>query len=321
MKRVLVTGANGFVGRALCVRLAADGVDVAGAVRKDHGNAVCAAGARAVVIDDLGGQTEWTAALTGVDSVVHLAARVHVMREAESDPRTAYHTINTLGTERLATQAVAAGVRRFVYVSTIKVNGEETYDKPFSERDRVHPSDLYANSKWEAEQALMRVSRATGLEVVIARPPLVYGPGVKGNVLSLMRLIYKGVPLPVGACHNQRSLLGLGNFVDFLVTCVDHPAAAGETFVLSDGEDLSTPDLIRRLAAAMDRPARLLSIPPVIFRLAARMIGRPSIYQRLCGSLQVDSGHARRLLGWTPPQSVDAGLAVTAQAFLRDLAQ
>jgi nucleoside-diphosphate-sugar epimerase len=292
-------------------------LDVAGTVRDGRGGAAVVSGVRPAVVGDLDSQTDWNAALAGVDSVVHLAARVHVMHETERDPLAVFRQVNTYGTERLASQAAAAGVRRLVYVSTIKVNGEETVEAPFSERDPPQPGDAYATSKWEAEQVLMRVSKSTGMEVVIVRPPLVYGPGVRGNFLGLMRLIDKGVPLPVGSCHNRRSLLGLDNFVDFLAACVDHPAAVGEIFVLSDGEDLSTPDLIRRLAAAMGRPARLLPIRSSLLRLAARMVGRPGIYRRLCGSLQVDSSHARRMLGWVPPQTVDAGLAVTAQAFMQ----
>jgi len=321
MKRVLVTGANGFVGRALCARLASGGMEVAGAARKDHANEVRAFGARPVVIGDLDSQTDWMAAMTGIDCVVHLAARVHVMREVESDPLAAFRAVNTFGSERLALQAAAAGVRRFVYISTIKVNGEYTENKPFSEQDKPQPSDPYAVSKWEAEQALRRLAVESGLEVVVVRPPLVYGPGVKGNFLSLMRLVHKGIPLPLGRCDNRRSLLGLDNFVDFLAMCIDHPACPGRTFVLSDGEDLSTPDLIRNLAAAMGRPARLLSIPSTWLEFAASLLDRRDVYQRLCGSLQVDSSFARRSLGWSPPQTVDAGLTATARAFLQQSVQ
>lgn len=317
MKRVLVTGANGFVGSALCARLASGDMEVAGAVRKDHGSLVCASGARPVVMGDLGSQTDWRAALAGMDCVVHLAARVHVMHELQGDPLAAFRAVNTFGTERLAIQAAAAGVRRFVYVSTIKVNGEHTRDKPFTEQDQPQPSDPYAISKWEAEQTLHKIAARTGLEVVVVRPPLVYGPGVKGNLLSLMRLVHKGVPLPLGRCDNQRSLLSLDNFVDFLATCIDHSDCPGQTFVLSDGEDLSTPGLIRHLAAAMGRPARLLLVPPTWLKFATSLLGKPGVYQRLCCSLQVDSSHARRALGWSPPQTVDAGLAATARAFLR----
>lgn len=317
MCAVLVTGANGFVGSALCTRLTADGISVTGAVRRDQPEFSFPPDVHLTEVGTINNNTDWSTALASVDTVVHLAARVHVMRESVRDPLAEFRAVNVAGTERLAVQAARAGVKRLVYVSSIKVNGEETLDQPFVESDPPQPGDPYAVSKWEAEQALQRVAEATGLEVVVVRPPLVYGPGVKGNFLSLMGLVQKGLPLPVGRCHNHRSLLGLGNFTDFLALCVRHPAAAGKTFLVSDGEDLSTPELIRRLAAAMGRSPRLLSVPPAWLRVVTRLLGRPGVYQRLCGSLQVDSGLARRTLDWTPPETVNVGLARTVENFLQ----
>lgn len=317
MTQVLVTGANGFVGAVLCARLAADGLSMRGAVRGWKPGIPHPYSLRLFEVGNIDGHTDWSTALAGVDAVVHLAARVHVMREVARDPLAEFRAVNLAGSERLAMQAAAAGVKRLIYVSTIKVNGEETPGKPFVEGDPPQPSDPYAVSKWEAEQALQQVAGATGLELVIVRPPLIYGPGVKGNFLSLMRLVENGWPLPVGRCNNQRSLLSLGNFVSFLALCVRHPAAAGQTFLVSDGEDLSTPELIRRLAAAMSKPPRLLSVPPSWLRVATRLLGRPGVYQRLCGSLQVNSGHARQVLGWLPPETVREGLVRTVEGFFQ----
>jgi nucleoside-diphosphate-sugar epimerase len=309
--KVLVTGPTGFVGMALVDALRREGVQTVEAVRQQL------AKTDVVTVGDIGATTDWTQALATVSHVVHLAARVHVMHETARDPLAEFRAVNLAGTERLAMQAAAAGVKRLIYVSTIKVNGEETPGKPFAEGDPPQPSDPYAVSKWEAEQALQRVAVTTGLELVIVRPPLIYGPGVKGNFLSLMRLVENGWPLPVGRCNNRRSLLGLGNFVSFLSLCVRHPAAAGQTFLVSDGEDLSTPELIRRLAAAMGKPPRLLSVPPSWLRVATRLLGRPGAYQRLCGSLQINSGHARQALDWLPPETVSEGLVRTVEGFFQ----
>lgn len=315
LKRVLVTGATGFVGRALCINLQMKGWVARAAVRDlDVGDLVSR---ERVVVGDIGPATTWEGALTDVDVIVHLAARVHVMRETEADPLTKYREVNVFGTDRLARMAADAGVKRLIYVSTIKVNGEETQEKPFAESDPPEPGDPYAVSKWEAEQALHRVAGITSLEVVVVRPPLIYGPGVKGNLMNLMRAVQNGWPLPLGSCDNRRSLIGLRNFVDFLTLCAEHPSAAAKTFLVSDGEDLSTPALIRRLAVAMGRPARLLSVPPSWLRTATRLLGRPGVYERLCGSLQVDSGLARRTLGWEPPETVNDGLARTVESFLQ----
>jgi UDP-4-keto-D-QuiNAc 4-reductase len=314
MSTVLVTGATGFVGRALCKQLQRLGHRVCAVTRTIPFTGMHAI--HSVQVDSVGPESDWRAALEGKDTVVHLAARVHVMRESTTDPLNEFRIVNVAGTERLATAAVAAGIRRLVYVSSIKVNGERTTTRPFSENDAPQPEDAYAQSKREAEDVLRRISVQSGLEVVIVRPPLVYGPGVKGNFLSLLRLVDLGLPLPLGRCQNRRSLVGLTNLVDLLAQCVTHPAAAGQIFLAADGEDLSTPELLRRVAQAFGKRARLLPVPTGLLQFAARLIGRTGIYERLCGSLQVDAGNARRVLGWAPPQTVDAELMRTVQWYL-----
>lgn len=265
------------------------------------------------VVGDIGPDTDWAEALVGVQTVIHLAARVHVMKETARDPLMEFRRVNTLGTTRLGSMAAAAGVRRLIYVSTIKVNGEETSGTAFREDDPACPSDPYAISKLEAEQSLRRISAETGLEIVIVRPPLVYGPGVGGNFLGMLKWIDRGIPLPVASVHNQRSLIGLDNLVSLLVTCLSHTKAPGELFLAADGEDLSTPDLMRRTARALGTRARLLPFPLSVLRVTARLSGLGGACERLCGSLQVDAGKSRRLLGWQPALSVDEGLQAVAR--------
>lgn len=302
--RVLVTGASGFVGRALCGRLAAAGHMVIPAVR-------CKAGlSNEAVVGDIGSSTDWCMALSGCDAVVHLAARVHMMRDDALDSLALYREINTEATLNLARQAADVGVKRFVFLSSIKVNGEGG-DAAYRENDAPAPADVYAISKWEAEQGLRRIARETGLEVVILRPPLVYGPGVKANFLRLMQWAHKGWPLPLGAIRNRRSLMYLGNLVDAIRLCVEHPAAAGQTFLLDDGEAVSTPDLIRAVAHAMGRTARLLAVPVRVIEFAGILLGKRAAVARLTGSLWVDSSLIRSRLNWTPPYSMEAGLAAT----------
>ncbi|AOF87746.1 3-beta hydroxysteroid dehydrogenase/isomerase family protein [Hydrogenophaga sp. RAC07] len=242
--------------------------------------------------------------------VLHLAARVHVMDDPSADPLTAFRQTNTAGTLHLARQAAAVGVRRFVFVSSIKVNGECTAaGQPFTATDAPAPQDPYGISKMEAEQGLRQIAAETGMEVVIIRPPLVYGPGVKANFASLMRAVQRGIPLPLASVtHNRRSFVALDNLVDVLITCVDHPAAANQTFLVSDGEDLSTTDLLRRLGHAMNKPARLFPVPPSLLQFGANLLGKGDMAQRLLGNLQVDIDHTRNTLNWTPPLSVDEGL-------------
>ena len=314
--KVLVTGANGFVGKALGKRMVLNGWHVRGAVRsaEQAATAKLPAGVDVVPIKSIGANTDWSDALSGVDVVVHLAARVHVMNDTSSYPLSAFRQVNVAGTERLARMAAINGVKRFVYVSSIKVNGEGC-EKPFTEYDIPAPDDPYGVSKWEAEQVLHKVAKDTGLEVVIFRPPLVYGPGVKANFLSLFKIVDRGIPLPLAGINNHRSLIYLRNLVDAIVTSVNHPKAAGQTFLVSDGEDVSTPELIRRVAAALGRPARLFPFPPSLMRFAGKLLGKSDAIERLVGSLTIDSSKIRRELGWKPPYTMEQGLKETAEWF------
>jgi nucleoside-diphosphate-sugar epimerase len=306
--RVLVTGASGFVGRALVARLQREaGWNVRCAVR---GAGVQIAGcAETIVMGDIE-RTDFGAAVGGVDAVVHLAARVHHMRDSD-DAAGQYRETNTEATRRLAQHAAAAGVRRFVFLSTVKVNGDSGM---LRETDETHPAGPYATSKWDAECALRDLAGNTGMEIVIVRPPLVYGPGVRANFAALMRAVVAGVPLPLGAVHNARSLVAVDNLVDFIVTCVRHPAAANEVFFVSDGRDLSTSELVRLIARAAGRRARLLAVPTGALRLLGRMTRRTDAIERLVGSLTVDITKARTRLHWSPPLSVEEGVrrAVTS---------
>ncbi len=310
----LITGANGFVGRALCVELERRGYLVRGAVR-ELSRAAGLPG-EIVALGDIGADTDWSSALARVDAVVHLAARVHVMREKASQPLTAFRAVNVVPTERLARAAAMHGVKRFVYVSSIKVNGESTADKPFLSDDVPDPQDAYAISKWEGEQVLWRVAKETGLEVTVARLPLVYGPGVRGNFLRLLKLIERGVPLPLASIDNRRSMIYIGNLADALIACAAHPAAAGNAYLVSDGEDVSTPQLIGELARLLGKSARLWPFPSALLRSMGRLIGKAAEVERLISSLQVDSSRIRTELEWMPPFTVAQGLAETVRWFV-----
>lgn len=312
--KVLVTGATGFVGLALTRLLVYQGVEVVGGVRMVSSNLPL--GVSQVFVGDIQSGTDWMNALDGADTVVHLAARVHVMRDDAADPLVEFRQVNVAGTLNLARQAAMAGVRRFVFVSSIKVNGEYTVlGKPFSAHDKPVPQDPYGISKYEAERGLLDLESETGMEVVIIRPPLVYGPGVKANFASMMSWLDRGVPLPLGAVHNQRSLVALNNLVDLIVTCLDHPKAVNQTFLVSDGEDLSTTELLQRMGRALGKPARLIPVPVDVMQVAANLLGKGAVAQRLFGSLQVDSSKARDLLGWKPVVTVDEALQQTADAY------
>ncbi len=313
--RILVTGSSGFVGRQLVGALLAQGHAVRGAQRRVAGEEQD--GCEYVTLGDFSDNPDWAPVLDGVDCIVHLAARVHVMKETASDPLAAFRRVNVQATLALAQAAADSGVRRFVYLSSIKVNGEQTSGRPFSGSDVVAPVDPYAVSKQEAEQALLALSRDSGMEVVIIRPVLVYGPGVKGNVLRLLQWIDRGWPLPFRGVNNRRSLLALDNLVDLIMLCCRHPRAANRVFLAADGEDLSTEDLARLCARALHRQARLFPVPVSVIRaLAKRVSAIGRLEQRLYGSLCVDISQARRLLDWRPPKKPEQALVETGAWYL-----
>lgn len=308
---MLVTGGSGFIGQAMLARLAGERhMIVRTAVRRDSPGALV--GAERILVGEICDTTSWSKALENVSCVIHLAARVHIMRDRAADPLAEYRRVNVEGTLNLARQSAKAGVRRFIYLSSLKVNGEVG---SFTETDLAAPQDAYAISKHEAEQGLRVIAAETGMAVVIIRPPLVYGPGVKANFCQLIIWLRRGVPLPLGAIQNKRSFVGLDNLVDFILTCSWHPAAANRTFLVSDGEDLSTPDLIRRLAQVMDCPARLLPVPESVLLMGATLLGKRAVAQRLLESLQADNSCARQMLNWVPPVSVDEGFRRTVLSF------
>lgn len=317
-KTFFVTGASGFVGAALVERLAStEDCQVLALVRRE--GVVLPAAAIPVRVGENYLATE-DLPLAGVDVLIHCAARVHVMSDTSSDPLSDYRKVNVDGTLRLAEQAARAGVRRFIFISSIKVNGEGSrVGKAYKADDLPAPSSPYGISKMEAEQALRLLAQRTGMEVVIIRPVLVYGPGVKANFRSMMAWLNRGVALPLGAIHSQRSLVALDNLVDLIVTCLHHPAAANQTFLVSDGEDMSTTELLTRIGLALGKPARLVPVPAPLLRWCMLLIGRKGFGQRLCGSLQVDIKKTRDLLGWTPPITVAVALRKTAERFQRKL--
>lgn len=314
--KILVTGASGFVGARLLAALNnMPETSALGAVRSFRPGLDDPA--RYIELGELGRTSVSASALAGTDVVVHAAARAHVMRDTEADPLAVFRRINVQGTLDLARQAAAAGVRRFVFLSSIKVHGEHTEpNRPWTAESPAAPADPYAVSKHEAEQGLWKLADETRMEVVVVRPPLVHGPGVKANFLAMMELLHRRVPLPLGAIDNRRSIVGLDNLADLIAACAKHPAAANQAFLASDGEDLSTPELLRRLGRALGRPARLLPVPASLLRLAAAAAGKGEVLRRLCGSLQVDISKNRELLGWRPPLDADESLRRTAAWFL-----
>jgi nucleoside-diphosphate-sugar epimerase len=266
-----------------------------------------------VVVGEIDADTDWSAALRGVDVVIHLAARTHVMRDTVPDPLAEYRRINVLATQALANAAGDAGVRRFIFLSSIKVNGEKTGERPFTERDVPRPEDDYGVSKWETEQAMQQIAAAFRMEVVILRAPLLYGPGVKGNFLKLIRAIDRELAFPLGSIRNRRSLLYVGNLIEAIILCLDQPAAAGKTYLLADDEDVSTPDLVRAIAVALGKSARLVSISPVVLKIAGVIFNRSAAMSRLLGSLQIDSSRIRDELGWRPRYGMAEGLREMAE--------
>lgn len=312
---VLVTGASGFVGLRLCARLAAAGHEVRAAVRReDAALSAFVPAADVVRVGNIGPDTDWQTLLAGVDMIVHLAARAHVMRDSASDPLAEYRRVNVEGSERLARAAAAAGVSRLIYMSSIKVNGEATLSAPFRESDAPAPLDAYGRSKWEAEQALSRIAADTGLGVTVLRPPLIYGPGVKGNVARLLRWIDRGLPLPFASIVNRRSLIYLDNLIDATLAVMRHPAP-GRLYVLSDAYGLSTPQLVCALARGLDKPPRLLAFPPSLLRLAGACTGQGDAVGRLLGSLQIDASRIAAEIGWRPVHDPEQGLILTAKAY------
>lgn len=309
---ILVTGATGFVGSSVLLRLAQEGIPARASIRR--ADAAVIPNVAKIVVDSLAAETNWSEALAGVTEVVHSAARVHVMQDTATDPLEEFRRVNVQGTLNLARQASMAGVRRFVFLSSIKVNGEVTeLGHSFTADDVPAPVDAYGISKLEAEQGLRLIEQETGMEVTIVRPPLIYGPNVRANFAAMMRWLERGIPLPLGAVHNRRSFVALDNVVDLILTCIYHPAAAGQTFLVSDGQDTSTTELLRRMGKAMGRPARLIPVSPALLKFFARILGKGDVAQRLCGSLQVDIQKTRRVLGWQPPLTLDQGLEKTAK--------
>jgi len=305
---VLVTGANGFIGRALCDVLAASGRRVRKAVRMPVPGLP-----DAVAVGDIGTDTDWGAAFDGVECILHLASPSDPQRGSPAESLAGYRRVNVAGSRRLAEQAAAAGAQRLLFMSTIKVNGERTAERAYAENDAPRPEDAYGISKQEAEQVLRDVGQKTGLEIVVLRPPLVYGPGVKGNFLRLMNLVARGVPLPLAAVDNRRSLIYTGNLAGAIGKALDAPQAAGRTYLVSDGEDVSMPDLVRGLARALGVKPRLLSFPLAALGLAATLAGKRAEFARVTGSLQVDSSRIRRELDWRPPFTLAQGLELTAK--------
>jgi nucleoside-diphosphate-sugar epimerase len=311
--RVLVTGATGFVGRSLCEALARAGHDVRIALRRDH--PVTGRIFEKALVGEIDDHTDWTRALVGVDAVVHLAGRAHVVRDVRANADLYFKT-NERGTDCLARAAAHSGVRRFVYLSSVKVNGEGMPGHRYTASDEPHPQDVYGMSKWLAEKRLLEVAAVSKMDAVIVRSPLVYGPGVRANFLRLLQSVDRERPLPLGAIRNTRSLVSIWNLCDLLVVVLKHRAASGRTWMVSDGEDLSTPDLIRRIAAAMDRRVHLLHVPAALLRVCGTWAGKKADIERLCGSLAVDITQTCCELQWTPPMSVDRALARTVDWYL-----
>jgi nucleoside-diphosphate-sugar epimerase len=315
---ILVTGASGFVGRAVCDQALGVGLKVRGSYRSLNSQALVPVGVEKIQIASVDGDTNWSLALAGVSKVIHLAGRVHIAEDIAKDPMVAYREVNTTGTERLARAAVAAGVKRLVYVSTIKVNGEQTVSAPFTEADVPRPEDAYAISKWESEQALHRIGTESGLEIVILRSPLVYGRGVRANFIRLLHLVHRRIPLPFASVSNRRSLIYVKNLADSILTGGTHPRATGQTFLVSDGEDISTPELIRRIAEAMELPSRMFRCPPNLLKAMASIVGKSAEVGRLLGSLSIDSTKFRFETGWIPPYTLSQGLAETIEWYLEN---
>ena len=316
--KVLVTGANGFVGQALCEKLAASGVKVSCVVRPLKKTSLDPSRFN-LIAQDLNQEGNYQDILSNVSVVIHLAARVHVMQDQPLNPLQDFLGINLHGTLNLAKDAAAAGVRRFVYVSSIKVNGEYTDKRAFTEQDAANPQGPYAISKWQGEQALMGLSTETGMEVVIVRPPLVYGPGVKANFLTLLNIVYKSIPLPLGKIKNRRSMIYVGNLVEALIICATHSRAAGQTYLVSDNEAISTPELVHRIALIFDKPVHIFAFPISMLRFFCKIARKTQAIDRLTESLLIDSSKICRDLDWKPPYTMADGLRETVTWYLQKI--
>ncbi|MBU4491097.1 MAG: SDR family oxidoreductase [Euryarchaeota archaeon] len=312
MFRVLITGADGFVGKALCAEMVSRGWNVRASVRSREKIKSLPEEIEVIETGLIGPDTEWKDALDNVESVVHLAGRVHIMDDSSSDPLSEYRIINTAGTEKLARSAASSGIRRFIFMSTVKVNGEGR-EEPYNEEDVPGPVDPYGISKWEAEEKLKIIGYETGMETVIIRAPMVYGPGVKANFIRLIKAVDRGIPMPFLSVNNRRSLIYFGNLVDSIIACLNHQKAAGQTYLVSDNEDVSTPELIRQMEEALGKPARLFYLPLFMLRLAGVITGKSKEINRLTDSLAVDSSKIRKELGWNPPFTLAQGLKETSE--------
>jgi nucleoside-diphosphate-sugar epimerase len=315
MSKILITGANGFIGTAVCKRLRQSRIHMlTGTTRASYPRV----GPECIPmyhIPEIGPDTDWSHAILGADSVIHLAARVHVMKDRSADPLAAFRRVNTDGSRALAAQAAAAGVKRFIFISTVKVAGENSPEGGFTESDPVGPEDAYSISKWEAEQALTEIAQKTGMEVVILRPPLVYGPGVGGNFFKLLKVIQNGVPLPLNAVQNKRSLIYVGNLADAITLTVESPGAANQTFFVSDVEAVSTPNLIKKISTILGKKPRLINFPLSVLKFVGALTGKSMAVSRLLGSLIVNTRHIEAQLNWRPPHSMERGLKETVDWF------
>ncbi len=316
MKKILVTGANGFVGQNIYKNLIKLNYFVRGTVR-NLDTALINCNAKYISVGNIDVETKWSNALEGVDCVIHCAGKTHVINK--KDELDIYRTVNREGTKHLAEQAVKAGVKRLIFLSTAGVNGEQTVGSLiFKHSDISQPENLYSISKWEAEEALLKISKQTGLEVVIIRPPLVYGEGVKGNFFRLLDIVYKQIPLPFASVNNLKSMVAVDNLVDLIICCIDHPKASGKTFLVSDGEDLSTPDLIRKLSKCMNKSPRLFSVPGSIILFIGSLVGKSYDVKKMIKSFRVDNSYIREILGWSPALSLDVSLEKTVRWYLRN---
>lgn len=317
MSKLLITGATGFLGSKLCSNLKFKNHLIHASARSDS-QAITENNFFFFNVGALNSKTKWSTALSGIECVIHCAARAHVMKDKRKNILTSYREINVDGTRNLAIQAAMSGVKRFIFISSIKVNGESTIgSSSFKIGDIPQPEDAYGISKWEAEQTLWEISKKTGLEIVIIRPPLIYGHGVKGNLLRLLDLVYRGVPLPLAGIQNSKSFIGLQNLIDLIVLCIDHPKAPGNTFLIADKECISTSDLISKLQKIMKKPSRLFSAPTNLVKLAGLLTGKSIEVKRLLSSLKIDSSHAYKVLDWTPLITLEEGLEKTVKWYLK----